>query len=89
MMPLLDKLFGIPAPVTHGRSDEEERDITRAVRSHCRVVGCDESNTVAAIAWALRSPGCTLSAVRFGNQRADQLRARQKLPPPPRGGLIA
>jgi hypothetical protein len=84
----LSSLFKSPPPITRGRTDEEEHDIARTVRSHCRKIGCDESNTVAAIAWALRSPGATLTAIRFGNQRADQLRQRQKLPPP-RGGLIA
>jgi hypothetical protein len=75
MSAFLDKLFGTSAP---GNTDvERERQITKAVRAHCRVIGCDESNTVAAVAWALRDAGHTLAAVRAGNRRADQLRQRQ------------
>jgi hypothetical protein len=54
-----------------------DRDITVAVRRHCKAIGCDCSNTQAAIAWALRSPGHTLQAIREGRARAEKLRARQ------------
>ena len=52
-------------------------DVTVAVRRYAQKIGCDSSNTQAAIQWALRAPGHTLDAVRDGRRRADQLRARQ------------
>jgi len=59
-------------------SRADAHDIAKAVAHHCRIVGCDESNTIAAVAWALKEPGCTLAAIRAGNRRADQLRLRQQ-----------
>jgi hypothetical protein len=53
-------------------------DVTVAVRRYAHSIGCDASNTQAAIAWALRSGGHTLQAVRSGRHRADQLRDRQR-----------
>lgn len=65
---------------------ERDHDVTVAVRKHCLAIGCDTSNTQAAIAWALKSPGHTLQAIRDGRTRAHQLRERQPTPttPPPR-----
>ena len=58
------------------RADTAE--VTKAVRRYAHAIGCDASNTQAAIAWSLRSPGHTLQAIREGRRRAEQLRARQK-----------
>ena len=64
-----------PRPI---RTDEEMTDIARGVHAHCKRIGCDESNTLAAIAWALRTPGDTFTAARAGKQRAAQLLRRQQ-----------
>jgi hypothetical protein len=66
--------------VFQGRSAVERADIARAVTHHCKRIGCDESNTVAAVAWALRTGGDQLTAVRAGNTRAAQLLHRQAGP---------
>lgn len=60
-----------------GRTEQQRQDITRGVQKHCQRIGCDQSNTIAAVAWALRTPGDPLSAVRAGRQRAAQLLHRQ------------
>lgn len=68
----------LPQPAanhTSRRSDATE--VIKVVRRYAHTIGCDPSNTQAAIAWALRSPGHTLQAVREGRRRADQLRRRQ------------
>lgn len=62
--------------MTPARTDAAA-DVTVAVRRYAHGIGCDASNTQAAIAWALRSSGHTLQAVRDGRRRADQLRERQ------------
>lgn len=62
------------------RQAEERKDaadIAVAVRRYAQTIGCDASNTQAAIAWALRSSAHTLQAIRDGRRRAEQLRARQ------------
>ena len=67
-----------PQPVVgHTSSRSDAAEVTKAVRRHAQAIGCDSSNTRAAIAWALRSPGHTLQAVREGRHRAEQLRGRQ------------
>lgn len=52
--------------------------VKRAVANHCGVIGADESNTTAAIAWAHRNGFNTLHAIRVGKARAEALRARQR-----------
>lgn len=69
------------APVSMARADGD--DVARAVALHCRRVGCDQSNTLAAVTWALRAPGTTLEAIRAGRKRAEQLLARQAPDSPP------
>ncbi len=69
------------APPAIGRvrpTRADDAEVTKAVRRHAHAIGCDASNTQAAIAWALRSPGHTLQAIREGRRRAEQLRHRQK-----------
>ncbi|WP_414616608.1 hypothetical protein [Stenotrophomonas muris] len=56
---------------------KDAADIAIAVRRYAQAIGCDASNTQAAIAWALRSSAHTLQAIRDGRRRAEQLRARQ------------
>lgn len=72
-----------PAPtiVTERPSRHDAHDITKSVAKHCHLVGCDESNTIAAVAWALKEPGDTLKAIRAGKKRADCLRLRQHATP--------
>lgn len=86
---MLTELFNAfrspPASIAQKPERPDAHDIAKAVRSHCRVIGCNDSNTIAAVAWALKDPGHTLAAVRAGNKRADQLRGRQAAP----AGLIA
>ena len=86
-MSLLSSIVSFAAPETILREKPKRtdaNDITRAVSRHCRIIGCDDSNTIASIAWALKAPGSTIDAVRAGNKRADQLRWRQRpaLPTP-------
>lgn len=71
-----------PQPAArHTGSRADDVEVTKAVRRHAHAIGCDSSNTQAAIAWALRSPGHTLQAVREGRRRAEQLRGRQAAVP--------
>lgn len=68
-------------PCVMARPDAQ--DVAIAVARHCRRIGCDQSNTTAAVSWALRAPGDTLNAIRSGRQRAEQLLARQSRETPP------
>ena len=53
------------------------------VQTYARKIGCDDSNTRAAIAWAMRYGTHTMSAIRAGRERADALRDRQPVDQPP------
>lgn len=88
-MPSLTSLFSPqPALITSKPSREDAHDIAKSVSTYCKQIGCTESNTVAAIAWAFDTPGSdTLAAVRSGKCRARQLLARQ--PQPPRTPVVA
>lgn len=77
-------LFAIAETPATADSRRDGRDIALAVVRHCRQLRCDESNTLAAVAWALRAPGHTLECIRAGKKRAAQLRARQTPAPAPR-----
>ncbi|HDS1834353.1 TPA: hypothetical protein QEM98_000438 [Stenotrophomonas maltophilia] len=70
--------FASPAAVRAMPTRADDAEVTKAVRRYAHAIGCDASNTQAAIAWSLRSPGHTLQAIREGRRRAEQLRARQK-----------
>lgn len=52
--------------------------VERQVIAYCVQIGCDESNTTAAVAWAHRNGYNTLHAIRIGRARAEALRARQR-----------
>lgn len=68
----------VPSTLTPpATSRVDGHDIARAVVRYCRHLDCDESNTLAAVAFALRSPGHTLECIRAGKKRAEQLRFRQ------------
>lgn len=51
-------------------------EITAAVKRYCTRLHANASDSVAAINWALRHAGDTLSAIRAGRQRAAQLHWR-------------
>lgn len=76
--PLPNHLTGIRATQ---RVDAHEVEL--AVRRHCRTLGATSSTTVAAVNLALRQAGDTLSAVRAGRDRAEQLHARAQFLTPP------
>jgi hypothetical protein len=57
--------------------------VAKAVYLYCHRLGCDQSNTTAAVSWALRAGGDTLSAIRAGRDRAAQLLERQRRTDPP------
>lgn len=57
------------------RADAAE--ITAAVKRYCARLHANASETVAAINFALRQGGDTLSAIRAGRQRAAQLQWRR------------
>jgi hypothetical protein len=63
------------------RTDAHE--VEAAVRRHCRDLRATTSTTVAAVNLALRQAGDTLSAIRAGNRRAEQLHARDRFLTPP------
>lgn len=63
--------------VVIGSTRTDATEVTKVVRRYAQTIGCDASNTQAAIAWALRSSAQTLQAIRDGHRRAEQLRARQ------------
>jgi hypothetical protein len=64
----------LPTPRSSTRTDAAE--IEAAVGKYCRTLRASASDTVAAISWALRQGGDTLSAIRAGRQRAAQLHDR-------------
>lgn len=80
-MPMLETLF-LDQALQRQEKRADSHEVAKAVRRRAQQIGCDASNTQAAIAWALRSPGHTLQAVRQGYVRAEQLRARQRPPTP-------
>ena len=51
-------------------------EVIAGVRGFCRRLRVNASDTVAAINYALRAGGDTLSAIRAGHQRAAQLHDR-------------
>jgi hypothetical protein len=55
---------------------QDQTEIELALRKYCRDIHTNASTTVAAINWALRQGGDTLSAIRAGRQRAAQLHWR-------------
>jgi hypothetical protein len=59
-------------------------EVENAVRKYCRALRANASDTVAAINWALRTSGDTLSAIRAGRQRAAQLHDRSTHSHPPK-----
>ncbi|MCG2605015.1 MAG: hypothetical protein KBO60_18300 [Achromobacter sp.] len=61
----------LTSPRPGQRADETE--VTAAVKRYCAQLHASTSDTVAAINWALRQGGDTLSAIRAGRQRAAQL----------------
>jgi len=63
------------------RADAAE--VTAGVRSFCRRLRANASDTVASINYALRAGGDTLSAIRAGHQRAAQLHERSSHSHPP------
>lgn len=63
------------------RADAHE--VEAAVRRHCRDLGATTSTTIAAVNLALRQAGDTLSAIRAGRHRAEQLHARAQFLTPP------
>jgi hypothetical protein len=62
---------------------DDAAEIEAAVRRHCRDLGASTSTTVAAVNLALRQAGDTLSAIRAGRHRAEQLHARAQFLTPP------
>lgn len=53
-----------------------DSQVADGVRRYCRRMHYDPSTTESAINWALRAPGSTLTAIRSGHDRADQLHHR-------------
>lgn len=51
-------------------------EVAAAVKRYCQRLRANTSDTVAAVNWALRHTGDTLSAIRAGRQRAAQLHWR-------------
>ena len=80
---MIDICAPTPAARCGTAASIRDTDIAVGVRRHCLAIGCNTSNTQAAIAWALKSPGHTLQAIREGRKRAEQLRDRQPEPTTP------
>lgn len=60
-----------------------DRDaVCAAVARFARRIGCDQSNQVAAVSWALKYGRNTMDACRVGRERACTLLNRQNQPPP-------
>lgn len=55
-------------------------DVANVVSRYAITIGCDDSNIAAAVAYGLRTGHDTLSAIRSGKKRAEQLAARQPSP---------
>jgi hypothetical protein len=72
-----------PTPPATPMARPDAECVGRVVWMYCHRIGCNESNTTAAVSWALRQGGDTLSAIRAGRQRAMQLLERQQRFTPP------
>lgn len=55
---------------------KDATEVEAAVRRYCREIEATSSTTVAAVNLALRQATDTLSAIRAGRHRAEQLHAR-------------
>ena len=88
-MPSLTSFFiTAPASIPSTPSRTDAHDIALSVVKYCKQIGCNESNTTAAVAWAFKEPaGNTIGAIRAGKARARALLARQ--PQPPRTPVVA
>jgi len=59
-----------------------DRDaVLTAIERHARDIGCSASNATAAQSYGLKWGGDTLTCIREGKRRAEQLRRRQSNPP--------
>lgn len=68
----IDEFFSTPAgPLLDAES------VSAIVCKHARKIGCTDSNATAAVAWGIRYGHDTLSAIRTGKARAEQLRERE------------
>ena len=85
LMTSLTSLFTTPAALLTAKPNRTDaHDIAKSVSKYCKQIECTESNTVAAVTWALQSPGIdTLAAIRAGKQRARKLLAKQQHKPNP------
>lgn len=81
LAPMFADIVAVPTMVEVKPTRADAHDVAKSVAKHCRLIGCDESNTIAAVAWALKEPGDTLKALRAGKRRAECLRYRQPTTP--------
>lgn len=65
-----DEIFRAPAQV-------DAAAVGKVVAHHALDLGCSESNILAAVSWAIRNGHDTLSAIKCGKMRAEQLRIRE------------
>jgi len=65
----------IEAPKPADRLDAEA--VGSVVTRHALEIGCTDSNATAAVAWGIRVGHDTLSCIRAGKLRAEQLRIRE------------
>lgn len=51
--------------------------VSSMITRHALHIGCTDSNATAAVAWGIRNGHDTLSCIRVGKLRAEQLRIRE------------
>ncbi|KAA2285454.1 hypothetical protein [Arenimonas fontis] len=68
--------MGTALLATRATSRPDAPEIAAAVKRYCTRLRANASDTAAAVNWALRHTGDTLSAIRAGRHRAAQLHWR-------------
>jgi hypothetical protein len=67
-----DEIFRDKAP-----AQVDAASVGKVVAHFALDIGCSESNILAAVRWAIRNGHDTLSAIKCGKTRAEQLRIRE------------
>lgn len=76
--PQIDALLGEAFKTTFATPPElDAAAVSAVVTRYALLAGCSPSNATAATAWGIRNGSDTLSAIRHGKHRADQLALRE------------
>lgn len=76
--PQIDSLLGAAFATTFATPPQLDAEaVGTVVTRYALAQGCSDSNATAATSWGIRNGSDTLSAIRHGKHRADQLALRE------------